>query len=282
MMKFDFKQLTDKPDTLELYIYSEVVPDSWDWWTGEKIESKTSADFFRRKLDEYRNVKYINLYINSPGGSVREGYGIYAQLMRHEAYKTVYIDGFANSIASIIAMCGDKIIMYINSVMMIHNMMDWVFGNAKEHRQCADNLDRMMEGNRQVYMTRAKGKITLEKLTELLDAEACLTAQECLDYGFCDEIAQTAADPVKVSEAMQRLNATMASQIKYYQTLKQSFDIAMDVLSTKTKESLQVPEVIEPQDPQQTEPLEQLPEKPKQNNTIKFMQALLQGGKEKR
>jgi hypothetical protein len=49
-MKFDFKQLTDRSDTLELYIYSEVVPDGWDWWTDEKIESETSADFFRKKL----------------------------------------------------------------------------------------------------------------------------------------------------------------------------------------------------------------------------------------
>lgn len=234
ILKFDFKQALERPDTLELYIYSEVAPDGYDWWSGEKIESETSADYFRKKLAEYPNVKNINLYINSAGGSVKEGYGIYAQLKRHTAYKTVYIDGFANSIASVIALCGDWIIMYLNAVQGIHNMMDWCFGNAEEHRQCADNINAMMEGNRRLYLTRSNGKITLEKLTELMDAETILTAQECLDYGFCDEIAEQQADPEQMTQAMQRMNANMAAQIKYFQTLKQSFGDAMSALQSPT------------------------------------------------
>ncbi|HHY28083.1 MAG TPA: Clp protease ClpP [Desulfitobacterium dehalogenans] len=264
-LKFNFKQNLEKPDTLELYIYSEVVSDGWDWWTGKKIESETSADYFRKKLNEYKDVKYINLYINSCGGSVVEGYGIYAQLKRHEAYKTVYVDGFANSIASIIAMCGDKIIMYINAVMGIHNMMDWCMGNAAEHRKCADNLDSMMEGNRQIYFQRSKGKITLEKLTELLDAETILTAQECFEYGLCDEIAEIAADPEQVTQAMQRMNTNMAAQIKYFQNLKQSFGEAMSVL----KEQGSYPGY----EPTQSGP-EPLLEPPKENKTQKFLAAL--------
>lgn len=278
-MKFDFKQQLEKPDTLELYIYSEVAPDGYDWWTGEKIESETSADYFRKKLNEYSNIKYINLYINSCGGSVREGYGIYAQLMRHEAYKTVYVDGFANSIASIIAMCGDKIIMYANSVMGIHNMMDLCFGNAAEHRQCADNLDSMMEGNRQIYLNRSKGKITLEKLTELLDAESILTAQECLEYGFCDEIAETAADPERISQAMQRMNANMAAQIKYFQTLKQSLGEAMAVLQKQNEPDPEpIPEPTPRPDPtpMPTSDPEPTPvPEPQENKPIKFFNALM-------
>ena len=233
ILKFDFKQQLDKPDTLDLYIYSEVAPDGFDWWSRETIPSETSANFFREKLTEYNNVKFINLYINSVGGSVVEGYGIYAQLKRHEAYKTVYVDGFANSIASVIAMSGNKIIMYQNSVMGIHNMEQGCFGNAVAHRQCADNLDSMMEGSRQLYLARSGGKITLEKVTELLDATTILTAQECLEYGFCDEIADAVADPVKTAAAVQRMNADMAQQIKYYQTLRQSFSEAMTALIEK-------------------------------------------------
>lgn len=273
ILKFDFKQQANSPDTLELYIYSDVVPDGYDWWTGQKIESETSADFFRQKLDEYRNVKYINLYINSSGGSVREGYGIYAQLKRHSAYKTVYVDGFANSIASVIAMAGDKVIMYVNSVMGIHNMMDWCFGNAIEHRKCAENLDSMMEGNRQIYLERSNGKITLEKLTELLDAETILTAQECLDYGFCDEIADKVADPVKVTEAMQRMNADLAAQMKYFTTLKQSFGDAM----TAAKPAAELPTPISDPEPE-PEPKPK-PQEPTENKPMKFLNALL-GGKE--
>lgn len=258
ILKFDFKQQLEKPDTLDLYIYSEVAPDGHSWYTGEKIESETSADYFRKKLAEYSDIKYINLYINSVGGSVKEGYGIYAQLMRHAAYKTGYDDGFANSIASIILQACDKRIMRINSVMGIHNMMDICLGNAEEHRKCAESLDNMMEGNRQIYLNRSGGKITLEKLTELLDAETILTAQECLDYGLCDEIAEQTADVELMTETMQRVNANMAQQIKYFQSLKQSLGDAMTAFSEKKPEHKPS---IPPEEP------------PQENKTLKFFSA---------
>ena len=92
-----------------------------------------------------------------------------------------------------------------------------------------------MEGNRQIYLLRSNGKITLEKLTELLDAESLLTAQECLEYGFCDEISGTAADPERMTQAMQNINTTMAAQIKYFQSLKQSFGDAMKALTIEKR-----------------------------------------------
>lgn len=230
IFKWNFQQKQDAPEVLELYLYSEVAPDGYDWWTGQKIESETSQLYFRDKLAEYPDVKEIHLYINSCGGSVREGYGIYAQLKRHPAQKTVYVDGFANSIASIIAMSGDRIVMSKHSMMGVHNMLDYCFGNAAEHRKCADSLDRMMEGNRQIYMARSGGKITLEKLTELLDAETMLTAEECLTYGFCDEIAGEASDPEKTAQMMQRMNGGMAAQAKYFAELRQCLADALDAV----------------------------------------------------
>ena len=203
VMKFNFKQLIDQPDTLELYIYSEVCSNGYDWWTDEVVVSETSADYFKEKLEEYKNVKNIIIYINSCGGSVKEGYGIYALLKRHPAFKTVHIDGFAYSIASIIAMAGDKIVMNLNSMMGIHNAIDFCYGNALEHRKVADDLDKLMEGNREIYLARSNGKITIEKLTELLDAETLLTAKECLEYGWCDQIVELAADENKMAQIMQ-------------------------------------------------------------------------------
>ena len=260
IMKFDFKQQTDNPDVLELYIYDVVAPDDYEWWTGAKIESETSADFFRKKLTEYKDVKYINLYINSSGGSVREGYGIYAQLARNPAYKTGYDDGFANSIASVIFQACDKRIMRINSIQGIHNMMDVCFGNAIEHRQCADNLDSMMEGNRQLYLARAGGKISLEKLTELMDAETILTAQQCIEYGLCDEIAETVANPEEMSQKMQRMNMDMTAQIKHFQQLKQFFGEAMSAVNIKNLNSSQD---LPPRNPN-----------PNANKTLNFLNAL--------
>ena len=258
-MKFDFKQNAGA-GTLDLYIYSEVAGDEFDSWTGAKITSETSANYFRDKLAEFPDVKQINLYINSPGGSVREGYGIYSQLKRHPANVTAYIDGFANSIASVIAMAADEVIMSVGSVMGIHNMMDFCFGNAAEHRQVADNLDRMMEGNRKIYLQRSNGKLTEETLAELMDAETILTAEECLKYGFCDRIEGQVADPAKVEEKVQLMNSGMAAQIKYFASLKQQFSAAM--------EAVNIPAVNPP-----------LP-KPEEKNLSTFLSALTKGGKE--
>lgn len=228
LMKWDFQQKQDAPEVLELYLYSEVAPDGYDWWDGEKIESETSQNYFRDRLAEYPDVKEIVLYINSCGGSVREGYGIYAQLKRHPAKKTVYVDGFANSIASIIAMAGDHIVMCVNSMMGVHNVMDYCFGNSADHRKCAGDLDRIMEGNRQIYLSRSGGRITPEQLTALLDAETMLTAEECLGYGFCDEITGTASEPGKAAEMVQRMNRSLAAQARYFTALRQSLRAAVD------------------------------------------------------
>jgi ATP-dependent Clp protease protease subunit len=237
ILKADFKQALESPEVLELWIYSEVAPDGYNWWTEEPIPSETSANFFRDKLAQYPDVAEIRIYINSCGGSVKEGYGIYSQLKRHPAKKTVYVDGFANSIASIIAMAGDHIVMSMGSMMGIHNMMDYLFGNASEHRKIAEDLDRMMEGNRQIYLQRSGGKITLEKLTELLDAETMLTAQECLEYGFCDEIVGNVTNPEGVAQMMQRMNTGIAQQAKYFGQLKQCFAQAMEAGAEKAPEN---------------------------------------------
>ncbi len=168
-------------DTLELRIYSNVESDSW--WK----ESETSAKYFSDKLKEYENAKEIKIYINSLGGSVLEGIAIYNQLKRHSAHKTVYIDGFACSIASVIAMAGDTVIMPKNTCMMIHNAWIVAMGSAKELRKAADDLDVINSAAIQAYLDRAGDKLTREKLTEMLDAETYLTAEQCIEYGFADK-----------------------------------------------------------------------------------------------
>lgn len=104
---WEIKQQSE-PGTLDLYIYGDVESDGYDWRTDEVIRSETSANAFREELAAHQNISQINIYINSYGGSVFEGTAIYNQLKRHPAHKTVYIDGFACSVASVIAMAGRR------------------------------------------------------------------------------------------------------------------------------------------------------------------------------
>lgn len=206
-------------NTLEIYIYGDVESDSYDWWTDEVIRSETSANTFREELAKYADVAEIKLYINSNGGSVFEGTAIYNQLKRHPAKKTVYIDGFACSIASVIAMAGDEIIMPRNALMMIHNMWMCAYGNSMELRKAADDLDIINNAGKQAYLQKAGEKVDEELLTRMMDDETWLTAEDCIRYGLADRFADEDADPSKVAGVMQKANLSVQQRIEIQKSL---------------------------------------------------------------
>lgn len=166
--------------TAEIYLYGDVESDGW--WS----DSETSAKSFKDRLEELKDITQINLHINSLGGDVIEGIAIFNLLKQHPAKINVYIDGFACSIASVIAMAGDTVCMPKNTMMMIHNCWSHVVGNAKEMRKTADDLEKIMETSIESYLSKIN--ISREELVELLDNETWLTAEECYQKGFADEL----------------------------------------------------------------------------------------------
>ena len=217
------------PNTLDLYIYGDVEGDYWDWWEGW-VKSETSATSFRDELQKYSDITQINLFINSYGGSVFEGTAIYSQLMRHPAKKTAYIDGFACSIASVIAMACDEIVMPRNTMMMIHNMWMGVYGNAAELRKAADDLDTINAAGRQAYLSKAGDKLSEEKLIEMMDAETWLTAAECIEFGLADRFADNDADLSAANAILQKVNGNINQQIKFNKNLAaQLRELATDI-----------------------------------------------------
>lgn len=206
-------------NTLDLYIYGDVTADGYDWWTDEIIESETSANHFREELGKYPNAAQINLYINSYGGSVFEGTAIYNQLKRHPAHKTVYVDGFACSVASVIAMAGDEIIMPRNTMMMIHNAWMGAVGSAAELRKAADDLDAINNAGKQAYLQKAGGKLEEAALTAMMDAETWLTAEECIHYGLADRFADADADLSGAEKILQKANLSLEQRIRVQKSL---------------------------------------------------------------
>lgn len=162
----------------ELSIYGDIS--DVKWWE----EDVTPKDI-DEKLKELTDCTDIDIFINSYGGSVFAGQAIASMLDRCKATKTVHIDGIAASMASVIAMCGDKIIMPDNALMMIHKPSSFAHGNADELRKTADMLDKAEETLVALYM-RHFNKSESE-LKDLLKAETWLTADEALDYGLIDE-----------------------------------------------------------------------------------------------
>lgn len=208
---WEIRQSVSNSDTLELYIYGDVEgeyfdSDDWAW----KV-SDNSAEAFREALAKYPNAVQINIYINSYGGSVFEGTAIYNQLLRHPAHKTVYIDGFACSIASVIAMAGDEVVMPANTLMMIHNMWMTASGSAEDLRKAADNLETINAAGRSAYLTKAGDKLDEAQLIEMMDAETWLTAEECVALGLADTVAER-KDGVPTLGAMVRQQAAIGAR----------------------------------------------------------------------
>lgn len=229
-------------NTLSLYIYGDVEGDSYDWRTGQTIESETSANHFRDELTKYQNATQIDIFINSNGGSVFEGTAIYNQLRRHSAQKAVYIDGFACSVASVIAMAGDKVVMPKNAMMMIHNAWMVAMGNAGELRKAAEDLDQINKGNRQAYLQKAGDKLTEETLVEMLDTETWLTAQECIDLGLADEFAEKDADMSNAASMLQKANLNLEQQLNIRKSIAAQVRELTQPIEQRTEDPPEPPE----------------------------------------
>ena len=115
----------------ELIIFGEIT--SSRWANSDVIPSDVN-----NLLNEIGENDALDIYINSPGGSVFAGIAIYNMLARHKGYKRVFVEGYAASIASVIAMVGDEIIVPENAYLMIHKAWGFAIGNADDLREQAD------------------------------------------------------------------------------------------------------------------------------------------------
>lgn len=208
------KQQASNPKALDIYLYDNIKGDTTDWWSGEVTESQTSAKYVKQVLDESNGIENINIFINSYGGDVKEGLGIYNQLKRHPAQKTAYIDGFACSIASVIPMACDKVIMGANTLMMIHHASMGAYGNAEELRKAANDVEVIDSASCSSYLIKAGDKLTQKTLTQLLDGQTWLSATQCLQYGLADEIA--GQEDKTIEEAKQRFSISIKQEIEQH------------------------------------------------------------------
>ena len=174
----DFLNIKNLGEKAELHFYGEIVCDEWEKWS----DLDTCPEDVLNYLSKIENSKELDIYINSGGGSVFAGLGIYNILKRHKGRKTVYVDGLAGSIASIIAMVGDEIIVPSNSFIMIHKPLCGVCGNANDMREMADTLDRIEEGLINTYKTKLKDNVDIETIKAMVNAETWLTGEEASKY----------------------------------------------------------------------------------------------------
>ena len=206
-----------------------------------------TAQSFIDEIKQYED-RELNIHINSLGGEVFEGMAIYSIIQRRTSKTTVYIEGIAASIASVIALAADEVIMSENSLLMIHNAWGGTQGEAKDMRKQAEILEKITNEIAEVYVK--KTKIPYNEIVEMMDEETWLTAQEAVALGFVDSISE----PIKVAakydvskyknitnkKVEQILSLTKKREIKMTEELKNWFNSKVEEIIAKVKDSKDV------------------------------------------
>ena len=158
----------------------------------------------------------VTVEINSPGGDVFEGIGIYNALRAHGHPITVQVLGIAASAASVIAMAGDRVEIAKNAQLMIHNARAGVVGDAATMLEVADILARTDRSMAATYAERTG--LSMAQIAALMDAETFMSADEARSLGFADALLKRDALPAPRVSA----DASPQSKIGLEQRLRAS------------------------------------------------------------
>lgn len=188
-----------------------------DWFD----DSGTSEKEFLNALEKIPADKAVLVGINSEGGSVKDGIGIYNALRRRENV-TTRIDGYAVSIASVIALAGDRRISPKSSIWMIHEPWAFAHGNAEDMLKAAAMLEAHGQMIADIYTERTG--ITKEKARDLMRAETWFKGDEAVSMAFATEQSDEVV-------ALNKLDPTR------YRNIPQ--DILKETLAAATKEATQ-------------------------------------------
>lgn len=226
---YDVKASTST-NPVDVYIFDEIG------------SSNINAKSF---ISEIRNYKKrpMNLHINCVGGDVFEGMAIYNVLRKREYKTTVYIEGIAASMGSVIALAADEIIMAENSLFMIHNAWGGAMGEAKDLEKTASLLNKISAEIADIYVK--KTNLSYEKIKDMMDEETWLNAEEAYNLGFVDSISDAIKVAAKydVSKFKNITNEEIQSKLsinlktkKMTEELKNWFDAKVESIIAKVKE----------------------------------------------
>lgn len=212
--------IVNKGETVaEILLYSQIGQSFW--------EDGVTAKSFSEELKKIpSSVKEIHLRVNSPGGSVFDGVSIY-EMLKAEKKKgrkvTAYVDGLAASIASIIIMAADDIIVGDGSMVMIHKPMAGIFGNSIEMEKMINVLDKIEEQMISIYAAKT-GQSRIE-ISKALSEETWYTSDEAVEVGL-------ATSKFKAEESLQLVASALenAAWIKSKPLMKSQNDLVREKL----------------------------------------------------
>lgn len=172
---------TFKAEGNTIFVYDMIVSDEAEaeWFGG------VSATAFAKALSTMSGP--ISLRINSPGGDVFAARAMASAMKEYGSDITAYVDGYAASAASVLAVAANRCVMADGSFMMIHNAWTMTIGNGEDHLQTAALLEKIDASLAATYATKSGKDAAVFK--DYMAAETWFTAEEAIAVGLADEMA---------------------------------------------------------------------------------------------
>lgn len=153
-----------------------------------EIGTVVTAKAIQEQLHANPEASEIVLHINSPGGSVYEGYTIY-NLLKHSGKKiTAKVEGICASIATLIALSAEEIVLLPLAQWLVHNPSVGVEGTKEVLEAAKQELIRIENTIVELYVAKT-GKSS-EEIIALMDKDVWINAEEALEMGFVTRIAE--------------------------------------------------------------------------------------------
>lgn len=191
-LKEVFNSANIQENEADIYLYGDIVTDEGCRWGEDDVYPSFVAKFLKDVED-----KTLNVHINSAGGNVFAGIAIYNMLKQRKAKTVVYVEGWAASIASVIAMAGTELHIPSNSYLMIHKAWIMACGNSTELTKTVTILEQLDATILEIYKCRMNdaSEENVEYLQNLIANETFLNAEEVAEL-FSNVILEDALEVV--------------------------------------------------------------------------------------
>ena len=202
-------------------INGEIIPNDFAWlydWYEMEYTCPANVKDILNALEDGEDVTVI---INSGGGDVVSGQEIYSILKGVKNHVTVDVQSMAASAASMIAMAGDTVRMSPVALLMIHNASTCTSGDYRDMQHTAEVLQTVNAAIMEAYSR--KTNLTYDELQDMMDKETWLTANQCVERGFADEIIKDEKPAIITNAMVGKLSLTddMISKAKAEKKLKE-------------------------------------------------------------
>jgi ATP-dependent Clp protease, protease subunit len=167
-----------------------LVLDIFDVIGDDMFGCGITAGMVKDAIEANPSCTSVTVNLNSPGGDAFEGVALYNTLKSFGKPVNINVVGLAASAASIVAMAGDTVCMNTGTQMMIHGAMALCAGFAADMRKMADTLDQVSGSIADIYVAETGN--SKRKITEMMNAETWMSAEEAVENGFATSTGASA------------------------------------------------------------------------------------------